>query len=119
MASNISCTGTNANSYKIEIQQAGSVLETISSNNGTYTFSNPGNYQVQCFVNDTVSSKVCKQAVTVDPPVPPVYDLALVKKVVGKHSGYKVGENVTFAITVTNQGESVANNFSITDYIPT
>ncbi len=117
-SSNISCTGKNADTYKIEIKKGNSIVKTINSKTGNYQFTSDGTYTAQCFVNNTVTSKECKQTITAKPTVPPVYDLALDKKIVGKKSGYKLGENVTFAITVTNQWEAVARNFTITDYIP-
>jgi uncharacterized repeat protein (TIGR01451 family) len=116
--SNISCTGENADSYKIVITKGSSTVKIINSKSGSYKFTTDGTYVAQCFVNNTVTSKACKQTITAKPPVPPVYDLALDKKVVGKKSGYKLGDDVTFAITVTNQGAAVAKNFTITDYIP-
>jgi uncharacterized repeat protein (TIGR01451 family) len=117
-SSNISCTGENADTYKIVITKGNSTVKTINSKTGNYQLTTDGTYTAQCFVNNTVTSKECKQAITANPPVPAVYDLALNKKVVGKQSGYKVGDDVTFAITVTNQGTALAQNFTITDYIP-
>lgn len=46
-----------------------------------------------------------------------VFDLALVKKLVGGEKR-KVGDKVTFTITVTNQGNVDATNVEVSDYIP-
>ncbi|MBP7699877.1 MAG: DUF11 domain-containing protein [Saprospiraceae bacterium] len=48
----------------------------------------------------------------------PVFDLAL-KKVVTASGPFAIGADVTFAITVYNQGNVPAYNVEITDYIPT
>ncbi len=48
----------------------------------------------------------------------PVFDLAL-KKVVTASGPFAIGADVTFAITVYNQGNFPAYNVEITDYIPT
>lgn len=118
LTSNMSCIGEHASSYKIVVRKGANVVKTINSKTGTYQFTTDGSYSAQCYVNNTVTSNACKANIIVDKPVPPKYDLALIKRVVGKKTGYKLGENVTFAITVTNQGDAVARNFTITDYIP-
>ena len=47
------------------------------------------------------------------------YDLALAKKLkTGQPSKVKVGDLVTFTITVTNEGQITANTFTITDNLP-
>lgn len=49
-----------------------------------------------------------------------VYDLALVKTLSSTTPGpFKIGNSVTFDITVTNQGDVVAKNIRVVDYIPT
>ena len=45
------------------------------------------------------------------------YDLALNKSVISP-APYEAGEEITFAITLTNEGDIVANNIVITDKIP-
>ncbi len=51
--------------------------------------------------------------------IPAFYDLALVKTVASGDEVIAPGEDVTFTITVTNQGTLDATTFTITDYIPT
>lgn len=49
----------------------------------------------------------------------PKFDLALDKKVKsGQPSVFAPGDNVTFTITVYNQGNSAASSINLTDYIP-
>ena len=47
-----------------------------------------------------------------------IYDLALTKTIQNQKDSYTKGENITFAITVYNQGELVARNIEVTDYLP-
>ena len=51
-------------------------------------------------------------------PKKPIYDLALTKTIQNQKDSYTKGENITFAITVHNQGELVARNIEVTDYLP-
>ena len=46
------------------------------------------------------------------------YDLALIKEESAPGTDYEPGDDVTFTITVENQGTITANFFQITDYIP-
>ena len=48
-----------------------------------------------------------------------IYDLALTKTIQNQKDSYTKGENITFAITVHNQGELVARNIEVTDYLLT
>ena len=48
-----------------------------------------------------------------------IYDLALTKTIQNQKDSYTKGENITFAITVYNQGELVARNIEVTDYLLT
>jgi uncharacterized repeat protein (TIGR01451 family) len=52
------------------------------------------------------------------PPTTPVFDLALTKKVVGS-GPFKVGDLVTFEISVLNQGSVQAYGVQVSDRIPT
>jgi large repetitive protein len=47
------------------------------------------------------------------------YDLALVKKLTTPTQVIKEGDNVSFTITVVNQGTIPATGIQVTDYIPT
>ena len=47
------------------------------------------------------------------------YDLALIKKLKNPSQIIKPGDNVTFVISVVNQGNIAANNVQVTDYLPT
>lgn len=50
------------------------------------------------------------------PPAPnPEPSIDLVKEVVGKTSGYKVGEDVKYKFTITNNGDSALNNVVFND----
>ena len=52
-------------------------------------------------------------------PKKPIYDLALTKTIQNQKDSYTKGENITFAVTVYNQGELVARNIEVTDYLLT
>ena len=55
----------------------------------------------------------------VEPTLCPKFDLALDKKVkAGQAAVFAPGDNVTFTITVYNQGNAAANSVIVTDYIP-
>jgi len=45
-----------------------------------------------------------------------IYDLALTK--VDPSGSYAPGDDVTYTITITNQGDIDADNIQVTDYIP-
>ena len=48
-----------------------------------------------------------------------IYDLALTKQVKApRKNSYSLGDELTFVITVHNQGELVARNIEVTDYLP-
>ena len=52
-------------------------------------------------------------------PKKPIYDLALTKQVKApRKNSYSLGDELTFVITVHNQGELVARNIEVTDYLP-
>ncbi|GAB4053606.1 SdrD B-like domain-containing protein, partial [Spirosoma litoris] len=58
------------------------------------------------------------EVITVSPT--PVFDLALTKKLApGQSATVVAGSNVTFTVTVYNQGNVDATNVQVTDYIPT
>lgn len=64
-------------------------------------------------------SKTGKNEEEVDPTLCPKFDLALDKKVkAGQAAVFAPGDNVTFTITVYNQGNAAASSVIVTDYIP-
>ena len=49
----------------------------------------------------------------------PVYDLALIKTIApGQPTALAIGDQVTYNITVTNQGDVPSNAYSVTDVLP-
>ncbi|MEE9439634.1 MAG: SdrD B-like domain-containing protein, partial [Saprospiraceae bacterium] len=48
----------------------------------------------------------------------PIFDLSLSKSVVNPQVNYELEDEVTYSIIVSNEGNIVANNIEITDYIP-
>jgi uncharacterized repeat protein (TIGR01451 family) len=56
--------------------------------------------------------------VIIDTGAPDVFDLAL-KKVETSSAPYTAGDNIVFNIHVINQGNVVATNIVVEDYIPT
>jgi uncharacterized repeat protein (TIGR01451 family) len=64
-------------------------------------------------------SKTGNNTEPVVPTICPKFDLALDKKVKsGQPSVFAPGDNVTFTITVYNQGNTAASNITVTDYVP-
>lgn len=64
-------------------------------------------------------SKTGKNEEEVEPTLCPKFDLALDKKVkAGQAAVFAPGDNVTFTITVYNQGNAAATSVIVTDYIP-
>ncbi len=52
-------------------------------------------------------------------PPPPVYDIALIKTLpTEQNNPVNVGEDVSFDIQITNQGDYVLDNIEVIDYIP-
>ena len=50
---------------------------------------------------------------------PPVYDLALIKTIAaGQPTSLATGDQVTYEITITNQGDVASNDYSVIDEIP-
>ncbi len=47
-----------------------------------------------------------------------VFDLSLIKTVVNTQTVYELGQDVTYNIAVTNEGNVVASSITVTDYIP-
>jgi uncharacterized repeat protein (TIGR01451 family) len=47
-----------------------------------------------------------------------IYDLALTKTLAEPNKTYKPGDVIYYRITIYNQGNYVAKNIEITDYIP-
>lgn len=65
----------------------------------------------------TITSTVLENdGITPSTPINPLSDIAIIK--VTSDSPAKAGENVTFAIKVTNTGDSTFDQVSITDVIP-
>jgi len=54
----------------------------------------------------------------VDDALIEVYDLSLTKSVVNPVSSYEIGDEVTYEISITNEGNVVATSIDIVDYIP-
>ncbi|MEM9549234.1 MAG: SdrD B-like domain-containing protein [Bacteroidota bacterium] len=54
----------------------------------------------------------------VDDALIEVFDLALTKIVVNPQISYEIGEEVTYTISITNQGNLVASQIDIVDYLP-
>jgi uncharacterized repeat protein (TIGR01451 family) len=114
---NPTCTGND-----------GKIATTITGGVGPYSYSwstgassqninnlVPGNYTVT--VTDSQGCSEVASATLVSPICK--FDLALVKKLAqGQAASVKTNDNVTFTITVFNQGEVPAYNVEITDYIP-
>ncbi len=104
---------------------SGGVWSTLAGNPAAATVTNAGavsgmtvagTYSFIYTLND------CADTVQIQVPVciVPVFDLALRKTLAtGQSASVVAGSNVTFTITVFNQGNVDATNIQITDYIPT
>ncbi len=103
LTSSFNCNGTSVSSYKVLIKKGSNTLQTFNVKSGSYSFTSSGTYQVQCFVDGSITSPACVKPVTVTDPLPKIYDLALTKKLVGSKTVFKQGDEVTFEIAVKNQ----------------
>lgn len=66
LTSNISCSWTNASSYKIEILNSSwAIINTINTNTWSYTFNSNWNYLAKCYINNTITSNACSAPITV------------------------------------------------------
>ncbi|AXE18697.1 hypothetical protein DR864_13510 [Runella rosea] len=104
---------------------SGGVWSTLASNPAAATVTNAGavsgmtvagTYQFIYTLNN------CADTVQIEVPtcIVPVFDLALRKTLAtGQSASVVAGSNVTFTITVFNQGNVDATNIQVTDYIPT
>lgn len=69
MTSNFVCNATWANKYTIKVKDSNwTILSTINSDKGSYTFSNTWNYNVECVINDDITGPACAKPVTVTKP---------------------------------------------------
>jgi len=120
VTTSFNCSGTSASTYKVVLKKDGNTVNTFNSKSWSSQLTSEWNYEFQCFVNNKLTSQSCKQSVVVKkPPVDKKYDLALRKTIVNPKAKYNIGDEITFKITVFNQGEIRANNIQVTDYIPT
>jgi uncharacterized repeat protein (TIGR01451 family) len=119
LPSNFTCNATDASSYRIVVKNGSTTLKTINKKNGSYTFTNAGNYTVQCYVDGNTTSNACKKTVTVGEPEPENYDLALRKTLSSTTPGpFNPGDDVRFNVRVFNQGDIASGQIQVTDYIP-
>jgi len=118
LTSSFNCSGTSADTYKVLIKKDGSTVRTFNTNIGSYTFNTVGDYEVQCLVNNTVTSSACRKTVNIEPVPVLDYDLALTKTLVWSQTTFRQWDEVAFDIVVTNQWEIAGNHAEVTDYIP-
>lgn len=62
----LSCSGTNADSYKIQCGNG----KTINSKTWTCTYTSGGNYIPKCIVNNNITSNACEKTISVTNPTP-------------------------------------------------
>ncbi len=68
---------------------------------------------------DTVTGDEDDSDVEVVTPILPEYDLSLIKTIPsGQATSLAIGDQVTYNITISNQGEVASNDYSVADYIP-
>jgi len=97
----------------------GSTPVTQSSSTISHVYSNPGTYHATLTVTDKQGQESINAAsaniTATAPPPPSGADLAVVKT--GPATGH-VGQQVTYVITVTNNGPQTANGVTATDTLP-
>ena len=88
---------------------------TFSASKTTFNLNDVGQNTITLTVEDACGNKdQCTATVTVES-----FDLALRKEMAaGEDTRVYTGEEVTFTITVFNQGTLTASNVEVTDYIP-
>ncbi|QDK82140.1 DUF11 domain-containing protein [Spirosoma sp. KCTC 42546] len=107
----------NGQTYSVNVTTNG----TLTSTAGTVNGSTISNIPVGTNITLTASLNGCTATATVNSPncSTPVFDLALKKTLAsGQSSTVVAGSNVTFTITVYNQGNVNATNVQLSDYIP-
>jgi len=88
---------------------------TGADGSGTLTGSGAGSYNISATDGAGCSGNIAGDYTCTQE----VFDLALIKEIsAGQATPIYPGDDVTFTITVTNQGTIAASNFTITDYIP-
>lgn len=67
LTSLLTCTGTNADVFKIEVRDSGgSIIETINNASGNVTLNTQGTFTASCFVNnETTTPSSCVQTLSV------------------------------------------------------
>jgi trimeric autotransporter adhesin len=70
LTSTLSCTGSGASSYKIEVKNsAGTVVQTLNAQSGSVTLGTIGNYTASCYVNnETTAPATCTKDLSVTTP---------------------------------------------------
>ena len=115
---NVACSGTNANSYKIQCGNG----QVINARTGVCSYSVGSNYQAQCIVNGNITSNACKKTVKVTNPTPGIRidkldaNNADLDGVVGNDTQTVIPNNkAVFKIRVTNSGNEALKNLQVTD----
>ena len=65
-----------------------------------------------------MDTDACSNTCNLNPISTGIYDLALIKQLSGLENTFVSGSLVTFTITVINQGNLLATNILIIDYLP-
>ncbi|WP_460969788.1 Ig-like domain-containing protein, partial [Spirosoma migulaei] len=107
----------NGQTYSVNVTTNGTITSTAGIVNG----STISNIPVGTNITLTASLNGCTSTATVTSPncTVPVFDLALKKTLAsGQSSTVVAGSNVTFTVTVYNQGNVDATNVQLSDYIP-
>ena len=76
------------------------------------------NNEEQCDDGNWVDTDACSNTCNLNPISTGIYDLALIKQLSGLENTFVSGSLVTFTITVINQGNLLATNILIIDYLP-
>jgi len=71
LTSSFNCQATNATSYKIEIYNWSTLINTINNNTWNYTFNTNWNYTARCTINWSITSTWCFWNITVSNIPPP------------------------------------------------
>lgn len=115
---NASANGTTIKNYIFDFGDGSNV--TATNSNVSHTYTKAGNYKATVIVvtddGRTVVSEACSKDITVTPHQEKRIDLELDKSV--NKNVFKLGDEVTYTISVINKGPDAATGVAVGDNLP-
>ncbi len=124
LTSAFTCNATSATSYRIDIFSWATILNTINTRTGSYTFANNGSYTARCTINWNITSAACLVPITAAPVVPNIdidkrdanpADLDLI--IWNDTQTVSVWTQARFRIRATNNFNESLRNIVLTDTV--